>query len=857
MTANPDAIPGLPAKPRELRLVLLVLGALLPVLLLGGWLIGYDAVAHREEMRTHLSDTARALGLALDKQVEVSVAALRVLAQSRSVAGGDFARFTEIANALIKGRPEWNSVILADPSGQQLVNLSAPLGSLLPRISDPELVERVVRTGGPAVSSLFVGAVTKRPTLLVAVPVFSEGAVRYVIAANIGLESLGDLLRRQHVPGRWLAGVVDARGSTVVAAGGAETPPGTPAPAWLAQGIGNAGEGRLAGPWAEGNEVEVAFRRMALAPWTLVLVLPAEIVQAPVRRAMINGLLLGLGLLGVSAAVTVIVERRIRRHVQAQKGDAAARVGAEAAAVRRVSGQLAAATERERRLGDDLRRAEQDFRLVTSVGRLIAFKLDADFRFTWISGDALGLTSSEVLGNTPDDLFDAGTALTFAAVFRRVWESGRGERAAIGVRRLGQSFERHIDLMVEPMFAADGAALGLTGVAHDVTQHVRARREAERANEAKSRFLAAASHDLRQPVQAMRLLLHLMTEKAVAEPELARIAARIGVALDGTERMLGRLMEFTALESGKVAVAGQVFRLDELVMRIVAEAAPEAERRHLRLRGRVFPCATVSDPVLLERILRNLIANAIRYTPTGGILVGLRRRGRAVRVVVYDTGCGIPADKQSVIFEEFRQLDNLDRERSRGMGLGLATVARMAELLGHRLDLVSEEYRGSAFSVEVPLLPPSTATVQASLDLPYPTAMGAKLLLVEDDPMQAMALASILGTAGFHVVIAGGSLQAEQALQRAMPDLIVSDFRLPDGASGLDVIRAARQRFERFIPAMLVTGDTQSAIVEEAAMEACAVVHKPYSPQALLDAINRCLAESRTAPVGGREMTDA
>ncbi|HYG90783.1 MAG TPA: ATP-binding protein [Azospirillum sp.] len=870
MTILPDTEQSYRAKPLRLHLVLLVLGTLLPLILMGGWLIVRDAEARRQELRQHLAETARALSLALDKQLEVSFATLRTLGHVRSITEGDFSRFAEIAAGVLRERPEWDSVLLLDQAGRQLVNLSAPPGAPLPGVADPEVVERVLRTGAPAVSNLYVGAALKRPQLLVAAPVFSDDAVKYVIAANLQPDRLSELLLPWAAPDRWVGSVVDGNGMVIAQVHGAEGQRGKPAPAWLATGIQTALEGRLAGMADEGYAVELAFRRSAVAPWTLTFGAPTEVLEAPLWRAMTYGLLSSAGMLLLSVGVALVMGHRITRPMLALTRISAAmdretlvpevpvssvaEVNAAAAAMQRAARRLVdAAEERERRLRDDAERTEQDFRLAISVGRLTAFKLDPALRFTWISTAPMGLDPAGVLGRNAEELFDADTAATLTAIFRRVWDSGHGERAAITVRCLDLAYERHVDLVVEPVRGADGTVAGLTGVAYDVTAHVEAQREAERANEAKTRFLAAASHDLRQPIQAMRLLLHLLTEKAAVDPALTRVTGRMGEALDSTERMLGRLMEFAALESGKMTVAEQAFRLDDLVTRIVAEAAPEAERRGLRLRASTFPCATVSDPVLLERIVRNLVSNAIRYTPSGGILVGLRRSGRTVRVVVYDTGCGIPAEMQTVIFEEFRQLGNPERDRSKGMGLGLAIVARTAELLGHRLNLRSLANRGSAFSVEVPLLPPSTVAVQSSFELPFPAATGASVLLVEDDPMQAMALASILETAGFRVTTANGWRSANQALRRVTPDLIVSDFRLPDGVSGLDIIRAARQRFERFIPAILVTGDTQAAIAEEAAAEACAVFHKPYIPHALVEAINHRLAETRRAQGGAED----
>ncbi|WP_448188990.1 hybrid sensor histidine kinase/response regulator [Azospirillum sp. sgz301742] len=875
MTALPNPAHGRHAKPLRLHLVLLVVGALLPLIVMGGWFIVRDAEARRLDTRQRMVETTRALTLALDKQIEASFATLRTLAHLRSLAEGDFERFGATAAAVLMERPEWSSLLLLDLSGQPVLTVPPEPALAPPRVAELEVVERVLRTGAPAVSNLLAGDGGKRPLVQAVAPVFIGGAAAYVLAAGILPERLGDLLLQQRLPERWEGSIVDGAGTIIARARNLEESVGKPAMRWFVEGSRAAVEGTLTGraangDRADGDRMEVTFRHSSLGPWTLAFGAPVDVMDAALWRTLTYGLVSSAAVLLLSVGFALVLGQRIVqpmvalvRAADAMNRDTAVpeapaspvvEVNAAVAAMQRAARRLAAAAaERERRLRDDAQRTEQGFRLATTVGRLIAFRVDSAFRYTWVSAPLMELEVVAVLGRRSEELFEPETAAALTDLFRRVWESGRGERAQVTVRRPGQPHKRHIDLVVEPARGAEGAGAGegavasLTGVAYDVTEHVRAKRTAERANDAKTRFLAAASHDLRQPIQALRLLLYLLMEKAATDPKLVRVTTRMGEALDSTERMLGRLMEFAALESGKVTVAGQVFRLDELVARIAAETTPEAERKGLMLRARTFPCATRSDPVLLERILRNLVSNAIRYTPSGGILVGLRRGGRTVRVVVYDTGCGVPEAMRDVIFEEFRQLSNPERDRSKGMGLGLAIVARTAELLGHRLGLRSRENRGSAFSVTVPLLPPASVAVQPTLELPAPMVEGASLLLVEDDPMQAMALASILEGAGFRVAAANDWRSAEWALKCGMPDLIVSDFRLPDGASGLDIIRAARTRYERFIPAILVTGDTQSTIAEEAAMEACAIFHKPYTPQALVEAINRRLAEVRRA----------
>lgn len=233
-----------------------------------------------------------------------------------------------------------------------------------------------------------------------------------------------------------------------------------------------------------------------------------------------------------------------------------------------------------------------------------------------------------------------------------------------------------------------------------------ARAEADRANHAKARFLAAASHDLRQPFQALRLYLEVLRGK-LAGSDNALAVEMASKALEGGEGLLAALLDVSTLEAGITPVNRTTFRVQEILDGLASEAAPIAAAKNLSLR--VVPCAATidSDPVLLSRMLRNLVVNAVRYTGRGGVLIGCRRRGERLRIEVRDTGMGIPAAEHTLIFEDFYQIRNEARDRSAGLGLGLSVVSRCARLLDHQVTLQSREGRGSVFGIEVPLVRPA------------------------------------------------------------------------------------------------------------------------------------------------------
>lgn len=226
--------------------------------------------------------------------------------------------------------------------------------------------------------------------------------------------------------------------------------------------------------------------------------------------------------------------------------------------------------------------------------------------------------------------------------------------------------------------------------------------EATRANEAKSRFLAAASHDLRQPFQAMRLY-HQIVADALDGTSAHRAALLLGDAITSGEELLNALLDLSTLEAGVTKVKIGTFEIGDVIRTVANDLGAIASAKELRLRVR--PCSNVvvrSDNVLLKRIVRNLTINAIRYTERGGVLIGCRERADHVLVQVWDTGIGIPGDKLKYIFEDFYQVNNPERSRTNGMGLGLSIVDRMARLLGHTVSVHSLPGRGSVFSVQVP-----------------------------------------------------------------------------------------------------------------------------------------------------------
>jgi signal transduction histidine kinase/ActR/RegA family two-component response regulator len=372
----------------------------------------------------------------------------------------------------------------------------------------------------------------------------------------------------------------------------------------------------------------------------------------------------------------------------------------------------------------------------------------------------------------------------------------------------------------------------------------RANSQLEMADRYKSHFLASASHDLRQPLHALNLFVgQLPAEKKSAERK--RLVSRIDAAVASMNELFEALLDMTKLEAGILQANPAYLPVQRLLDRIETTFAAVADKKGLSLR--VVPCSAWvrSDPILLERILFNLVGNAVRYTARGGVVVGCRRRATQLRIDVCDTGAGIPEDQRQSIFSEFYQLATPAPDRTAGLGLGLAIVDRLGRLLGHPVQLQSNPGRGSRFSVSVPLAAELRDTVQ------FPTALqvtdlarGKRVMVIDDDVLVLDGMRGILQSWGcrVHTASSGAAALASVADSGAQPDLIISDLRLADGESGIEVIERLRQALGAApIPAFVISGDTAPERLREASAGGYHLLQKPVSPMTLRTTLNRLL----------------
>lgn len=361
-----------------------------------------------------------------------------------------------------------------------------------------------------------------------------------------------------------------------------------------------------------------------------------------------------------------------------------------------------------------------------------------------------------------------------------------------------------------------------------------AKLDAERANLSKTKFLTDASHDLLQPLNAARLFVSSLIEQALP-PQSASLTRKLDNSLSAVEELLGTLLDISKFDAGRVMIEEQVISLDTILSGLVDEMAPVARARGLDLRMVPTSLFVRTDPRLFRRILQNLVSNAIRYTPRGRILIGVRRTRNLARVGVFDTGVGIPPERMEEIFEEFKRLEQPEGMVN-GFGLGLSIVRRIARLLGHRVRARSSFGRGSAFSVELPI---STARPSTRPVLPAPLVapvarIGTRVLVIDNEQAILDGMRSLLEGWSCEVEVARGLSDAMNAAGRQPPDIVLADFHLDRGQTGIEAIGALRRRLGGTVPAALLTADRSIELQQNiSTMERCALLYKPVKPAKL------------------------
>ena len=503
-------------------------------------------------------------------------------------------------------------------------------------------------------------------------------------------------------------------------------------------------------------------------------------------------------------------------------------------------------------MGTDKLHAEESgayFRVLIEAAPDAMIIVDDDGEMVIVNGQAeimFGYDREEMLGNTVEMLLPERIRKSHVG-HRHQFQQDPGLRPmGMGMELIAQrkdGTEFPVEISLSPV--STPKASFVSSVIRDVTERKRmeeeiiaARQEALRANKANSAFLAAASHDLRQPVQALSLLNGALRRTVKDERALEMIQSQEH-SLTAMTNLLNSLLDISRLDAGAVTPEIEEFPIQRLIDRLSAEFARQAQHKGLQFSSCACDAVVRSDPNLLSEIVQNLVGNAIRYTEKGKVELVCECVDGRCRVGVVDTGIGIGQDEQQAIFKEFHQIKPKGGSKE-GFGLGLAIVKRLAELLEHDIEVESEIGKGSRFSVSMPLVeaPGEHADDDEHAHHPHADEASGLVILIEDDVNVANAWGMLLEAEGYRVATAASATEARALINHLddAPVLIVSDFHLLDGSTGIEAVSEIRGHYAKNIPAFIVTGDTSKIVKEAQTVENCTLLNKPVNTGRLLSA---------------------
>ena len=713
------------------------------MLLFGGALIGWLVAEQRDRVAANLEETAKALTLTIDRELNANIHALEVLAGLNDLTTGNIPAFYERSQLAQQQHAYWNNIALIDVNGQQITNTAKPFGTALPSVAHFEFVQRLIKTRQPIVSDLIDGPVVGKPIIVVLVPVLREEDLKYILSAVVNPKTWSELLAGFDSSRDLIITLSDGNDRIVARARDADAFLGRNLPAWFIKARDGTAQGVARGPSLEDREVVGAYHPTRLAHWSIFAGVTTSSTLAPLNRTM----LAALGSAGILLALSIGLAAAVARRLAVPVRELA------------VAGQKLA--EREP---------------IVPAGAMRVRELD----------DLRG-----ILARASTDLLEAAK------------EADKAKDEAL----------------------------------HSAQEAIRARDLAQRAEKAKTQFFASASHDLRQPVQSLFFFAQALAERLKGHPG-AELLSSMELSLNALKLLLDSLLDVSKLDAGAIEPKPVEFPLASLIERLAAEYRPRAESQGISFRAVTTSAWVRTDPMLLERMVRNLIENALRYTIHGGILIGCRRGRNMVRIATVDTGIGISDHQREAVFDEFVQVGNPERDRAKGLGLGLAIVKRLGVLLEHRVTMKSELGRGSTFSIELPVVQGRTVQNGSAV---FPANDGGRQLVVviDDEAIILLGLRSMLEGWKYDVVAAMSGDDAVKLLcdNGRVPDMIIADYRLRGGRTGIEAIRDIHKACNSDVPAIVLTGDTAPERIAEVRGSGFRLIHKPVTPTMLREVL--------------------
>lgn len=854
------------------RLMLFVILAMLPIAAVET----YNQIAIRKaralEVRQQVLSAATLIDAAQEQIIQSVRQVLSILRHSPVILSGNFPACQSALAQAKQGFPNYINVQVTDVNGVIRCATDAPAIGI--DIADRPHVLDALQSDRFTVGEYIRVRSTGQPALPFAIRYTGADGRAGVVTAYLTLSWLSEFLRTHPLPENAATVIADRAG--VILGRLPELPGilGTPLPERYKplltapaasttelvdlQGIERVFGYMPAGKGAEGLFVAVGVDRAAVM---------APITDAAIRFAASALLLVIAGLLlvwyDVQRQVATPVAAMLAATTRWRGGDHTARAAltrgsAEIVELGRAFDAMADDLENEERTRKQaeaaLRLSEARLRSIvdTAVDAFVVIDAKGMIRSVNRAAERLfGHPAEAMVGNNvrmlmpePDrSRHDAYVANYLHTGERRIIGIGRD---VVGLRQDGSTFPLELSI-------AEWEVAGerrFTGIMRDITQrreaedHLRqAKGEAERANLAKSKFLAAASHDLRQPLQSTYLFMEVIRARVKDERTVVAVE-HVQTGLNALTDLLNRLLDVSRLDAGAVHPRVQPVRLDTVLADLTAGYAAMAAAKEIDWRVKGCAMLVQTDPVLLSQMLRNLADNAVKYTERGSIHIECFKAENHARIVMRDTGIGIPLEHIKEIFEEFHQVGNPERDRTKGLGLGLAIVRRLSRLLDHPVEVRSNPGIGTEFCVILPISAESVQANDNSDEENHEVTRGLLnrfVVLVDDDAFVLTALEAILISWGFEVLAVPSSEAAVERLQLIdkRPDMIISDYRLRNGKVGTAAVKAIRDTIGADIPALIITGETGGDALRDAAEHRLPVLHKPVPPGILRQEMTR------------------